>query len=189
MIDAVQTQFGTIRPMTCRFFSTPEIPECFLPVRIERLPLIVEFSINSGKCSPVDVRCFATLVSFESDHFEPARQVSATRSSPTGTKSALTIRDGFVTVIQSPMWQMTKRDSPHEKQWMAAWRRAGPELERIRKEVLRALDDKSGTLQATWPGVSLPTESKSDSGLREFQIWMEKMAKRRKRLEAANERG
>jgi len=61
-----------------------------------------------------------------------------------------------------------------EKQWITAWRRAGPELERIRNEALRSLDDKSGTLQATWLGVSLPTQSKTDSGLREFQIWMKK---------------
>ena len=61
-----------------------------------------------------------------------------------------------------------------EKQWMAAWRRAGPELERIRNEELRALSDVAATLQATWLGVDIPTESRMDSGLRQFQVWMKK---------------
>jgi len=31
-----------------------------------------------------------------------------------------------------------------EKQWIEAWRMAGPELERIRNEELRNLDDEAG---------------------------------------------
>ena len=61
-----------------------------------------------------------------------------------------------------------------EKQWMAAWRRAGPELERIRNEELRGLSDTAATLQATWLGVDIATESRADSGLRQFQVWMKK---------------
>jgi len=61
-----------------------------------------------------------------------------------------------------------------EKQWIAAWRRAGPELERIRNEELRSLDDDEGTLRATWLGVAVPAVSKNDSGLRQFQLWMKK---------------
>jgi hypothetical protein len=41
-----------------------------------------------------------------------------------------------------------------EKQWIAAWRSAGPELERIRNEELRALSDEQGTLKAHFWGFS-----------------------------------
>ncbi len=61
-----------------------------------------------------------------------------------------------------------------EEKWMAAWRRAGPELERIRAEELRGLSDETATLKATWLGVEIPTESRVDSGLRQFQVWMKK---------------
>lgn len=61
-----------------------------------------------------------------------------------------------------------------EKQWIAAWRRAGPELERIRNEELRGLSDTAGALRVTSLGVDIPTESRADSGLRQFQIWMKK---------------
>jgi hypothetical protein len=65
-----------------------------------------------------------------------------------------------------------------EKQWMAAWRRAGPELERIRTEELRKISDTAATLQATWLGVDIPTNSRADSGLRQFQVWMETVGSR-----------
>jgi hypothetical protein len=61
-----------------------------------------------------------------------------------------------------------------EKKWMDAWRRAGPELERIRNEELRVLSETDATLQATWLGVEIPTESKPETGLRQFQVWMKK---------------
>ncbi|MCA9034591.1 MAG: hypothetical protein KDA81_20850 [Planctomycetaceae bacterium] len=61
-----------------------------------------------------------------------------------------------------------------EKQWMAAWRRAAPELERIRNEELRTLSDQAATLQATWLGVEFDVETTADSGLRQFQVWMKK---------------
>ncbi len=61
-----------------------------------------------------------------------------------------------------------------EKQWMEAWRRAGPELERIRREELRQLDDGTATLQATWLGITERVEAKPDSGLIQFQLWMKK---------------
>lgn len=72
-----------------------------------------------------------------------------------------------------------------EKQqlWIAAWRRAGPELERIRNEELRALTDDKATFNATFLGVSPPRRSTSTSGLVEFQAYMLKW---RLKLEFAN---
>jgi LmbE family N-acetylglucosaminyl deacetylase len=40
-----------------------------------------------------------------------------------------------------------------EKQWIEAWRIAGPALERIRNEELRNLSDEEGTRKATLLGV------------------------------------
>ena len=54
-----------------------------------------------------------------------------------------------------------------EKQWMAAWRRAGPELERIRNEELRQRDDRVG-LQLLGATLAQPRQS----GLIAFQAWM-----------------
>ena len=56
-----------------------------------------------------------------------------------------------------------------EKQWMAAWRRAGPELERIRNEELCVRDDRIGMKLLG----AVQTRSKSaQSGLVDFQAWM-----------------
>jgi len=54
-----------------------------------------------------------------------------------------------------------------EKQWIAAWRRAGPELERIRKAELQALDDSAGYKLIGAANVQHP-----QSGLVTFQAWM-----------------
>jgi hypothetical protein len=59
-----------------------------------------------------------------------------------------------------------------EKQWIAAWRSAGPELERIRNEELRALTEEQGTLKATLLGVFEKQPLSESSGLLEFQKWM-----------------
>ena len=58
-----------------------------------------------------------------------------------------------------------------EKQWMAAWRRAGPELERIRNEELCVRDDRIGMklLGAVQPQ---PQLGSAQSGLVTFQAWM-----------------
>jgi hypothetical protein len=61
-----------------------------------------------------------------------------------------------------------------ERVWISAWRSAGPELQRIRKEELRSLDDTVATLQATMLGVLDPVPARGDSGLKEFQVWMKK---------------
>ncbi len=56
-----------------------------------------------------------------------------------------------------------------DKQWMAAWRRAGPELERIRNAELRQRDDRIGMKLLG----ALPPQPRSDqSGLVAFQAWM-----------------
>jgi len=54
-----------------------------------------------------------------------------------------------------------------EKQWIAAWRRAGPELERIRRAELQALDDAAGYKLLGATNVQHP-----QSGLVTFQAWM-----------------
>jgi hypothetical protein len=43
-----------------------------------------------------------------------------------------------------------------------------------RNEELRGLSDAAATLKATSLGVDIPTESRADSGLRQFQVWMKK---------------
>ena len=54
-----------------------------------------------------------------------------------------------------------------ERQWMAAWRRAGPELERIRNAELRQRDDRVGLQLLGAPLAQAPL-----SGLIAFQAWM-----------------
>ena len=57
-----------------------------------------------------------------------------------------------------------------EKQWMAAWRVAGPELERIREQELRMLDEAEGIkLLRGSPQTS------ATSGLIDFQAWMRRL--------------
>ena len=54
-----------------------------------------------------------------------------------------------------------------EKQWIAAWRSAGPELERIRHQELRALDDSAGFKLLGGSSGQHP-----QTGLVTFQAWM-----------------
>ncbi len=61
-----------------------------------------------------------------------------------------------------------------EKQWIAAWRIAGPALERIRNDELRKLDVEEGTRVATMLGMAVPTTPSNTSGLIEFQRWMKR---------------
>lgn len=55
-----------------------------------------------------------------------------------------------------------------EKHWMAAWRIAGPELERIRNEELRRLDESADTKSNS----KVHWEHAQFSGLAIFQSWM-----------------
>ena len=59
-----------------------------------------------------------------------------------------------------------------EQRFIDAWRRAGPELERIRNEELRNLDEQEGTRLATLLGVVTGVRPRPDSGLLDFQRWM-----------------
>jgi hypothetical protein len=77
------------------------------------------------------------------------------------------IQEPAKTLIMSP-----SNPTEQEKQWIAAWRSAGPELERIRNEELRALTDEQGTLKATLLGVFERQPLSESSGLLEFQKWM-----------------
>ena len=57
-----------------------------------------------------------------------------------------------------------------EKQWIAAWRSAGPELERGRNQELRQLDEPAGLqLLGAW------TTPEQSSGLVAFQALMMRM--------------
>ncbi len=55
-----------------------------------------------------------------------------------------------------------------EKQWIAAWRSAGPELERIRNEELRSLSDVEGTRKATMLGVPIELIQPRESNIGEL---------------------
>jgi hypothetical protein len=57
--------------------------------------------------------------------------------------------------------------TPNEQRWLAAWRYAGPELQRIRNEELRNLDN---TLVPSTP--EPPAESPYENGLVILQAWM-----------------
>ena len=58
--------------------------------------------------------------------------------------------------------------SDKEQQWIAAWRRAAPELERIRNQELRQLDDTAG-MRLLGAMEKRPTRI---NGLVAFQAWM-----------------
>jgi len=66
------------------------------------------------------------------------------------------------------------------RKWVAAWKSAGPELERIRREELRNLDVQKaiallcGDFDYTVP----PRAPKPTSGLVEQQRWFMKLARR-----------
>ena len=63
------------------------------------------------------------------------------------------------------------------RRWVAAWRTAGPELERIRREELRRLDTfKTIALLSGPADYNVPPRApKPSSGLVEQQRWFEKL--------------
>lgn len=77
---------------------------------------------------------------------------------------------------------MRKEPTKLEKQWIAAWRSAGPELERIRNKELSELSDEQATLQATFLGIVNATQPLPESGVYELQQWMMRW---RRKLEQA----
>ena len=67
------------------------------------------------------------------------------------------------------------------KRWVQAWKEAGPELERIRREELRGLDSKRTIALLCGPAdySRPPRAPKPTSGLVEQQRWFMKAAGRR----------
>lgn len=63
-----------------------------------------------------------------------------------------------------------------EKQWIEAWKKAGPELERIRNEELRNLSDEEGTRKATLLGVPIELIQTKDSQLYKLHMLLAKAA-------------
>jgi len=74
--------------------------------------------------------------------------------------------------------------SPEEiaagRRWLAAWQRAGPDLERIRRREIRELDGFKVIAQLCGPAdyTCAPRAPKPSSGLVEQQRWFKKAAQR-----------
>ena len=85
--------------------------------------------------------------------------------------------DPMVTSRDSGLAGWTSEEVAAGRRWVETWRRAGPELERIRREELRALDTHRtiallcGPADYTVP----PRAPKPTSGLVEQQRWFQKM--------------
>ena len=77
---------------------------------------------------------------------------------------------------------MPPTDEEKQQQWIAAWRSAGPELERIRNKELSELSDEQATLQATFLGIANVAQPLPESGVYELQQWMMRW---RRKLEQA----
>lgn len=54
------------------------------------------------------------------------------------------------------------------RQWVETWKKAGPELERIRNEELRNMDENEGTRIATLLGVAEQLLRRRESGIGEL---------------------
>jgi hypothetical protein len=66
------------------------------------------------------------------------------------------------------------------KRWVAAWQRAGPDLERIRRKEIRELDSYQAIALLCGPAdyTQPPRAPKPTSGLVEQQNWFRKVAGR-----------
>jgi hypothetical protein len=64
-------------------------------------------------------------------------------------------------------------------EWVAAWRRAGPELERLRREELRDMDTQQSlqNLARAFEFCRLHNKPSPTSGLVEQQRWFQSMVK------------
>lgn len=62
------------------------------------------------------------------------------------------------------------------RRWLAAWQRAGPDLERIRRREIRELDSFKVIAQLCGPAdyTRAPRAPKASSGLVEQQRWFQK---------------
>lgn len=85
-----------------------------------------------------------------------------------------------MTTEPSPLADWTPEEIALAKRWVEDWRRAGPELERIRRQELRNLDQLRaiemlcGDYDYTVP----PRAPKPTSGIVEMQRWFRKAAGR-----------
>lgn len=66
----------------------------------------------------------------------------------------------------------------NEQKWLAAWKIAQAELERVGREELAALGDEEATRQATYLGVVSLQSAASNSGLEQWQVLMKKLRQR-----------
>lgn len=72
-----------------------------------------------------------------------------------------------------PVPEMTAEERAHAQEWVAAWRRAGPELERMRREEIRHAEKTSSisAFDGLFEGAIRDCPAKPTSGLVEQQRW------------------
>jgi hypothetical protein len=68
--------------------------------------------------------------------------------------------------------------TPDERKWLASWKIAEAELQRIGREELANLSDELAARQATYLGVDSTATPATDSGLRQWQQLMERLRRR-----------
>lgn len=73
-----------------------------------------------------------------------------------------------------PLANWTPEQIEQGRRWVEAWKHAGPELERIRREELRHLDQYEGISRLTWAYIP---ELRPTSGLVEQQRWFQEAAR------------
>lgn len=66
----------------------------------------------------------------------------------------------------------------NEKKWIAAWKLAGPELERIRNEELRQTTDEEHERSATMLGVPIELIPVRESQIGQLNFWFQKLSSR-----------
>ena len=72
-----------------------------------------------------------------------------------------------------PVAEMIAEEKARAKQWIEAWRRAGPELERMRREDIRGADTAQSipAFDGAFEGAVRDFPPKPTSGLVEQQRW------------------
>ena len=88
-----------------------------------------------------------------------------------GSESAPAAVDWAMPSTRLPLQSWTTEQIEEGREWVAAWRRAGPELERVRREELRALDAYRALSLLVGPAdyTVEPRASRPSSGLVEQQ--------------------
>ena len=74
---------------------------------------------------------------------------------------------------------MTKRDLESTKKWVEAWKKAGPELERIRRNELRKVSTQKALmiLSDMFESCRLHFKPRPTSGLIQQQAWFRRFRK------------